>query len=292
MGSVVGAVSACPLCKGEAKHWLGRKDRDVLRCGSCGFLWVPQGLSVLESGMNIYEDPDPIFFREGNEQYYLDGLHEANFRSKLNWLSKFCEPNLTLLDVGANMGQFCSVAESKYRTTGIEVSPAAVELGRKHFHANLHVGSIYELPETTRGAFDIVTLWDVVEHLENTEEALREVGKCLKPNGHLFVSSPDAGSLAARLLGRRWHYVDVDQHLALFSAKLLSDVLRSAGFEVLDVKHFGHHYKIGYVLDRLRQLHGSRKGQKPARPLLPQVIRDISVPIFLGDVMGICARRK
>src|SRR5262249_55813400 len=88
------------------------------------------------------------------------------------------------------------------------------------------------------------------------------------------------GSAVARLLGRRWHYVDPVQHLRLFTRDNLRRLLEAAGFEVLAVRALGHRYRLRYVMSRLRYLHphgalgwAAAAGQRALRPLLPPPAR-------------------
>jgi hypothetical protein len=101
------------------------------------------------------------------------------------------------------------------------------------------------------------------------------------------------GSLAARALGRRWHYLDPVQHIVLFPRASLARALEGAGLEPVAWRSFGHHYRLRYVFDRLRYLHrgpvgwGASIGRALAAPVL-----DRSVYVRLGDVLGVAARRR
>ena len=92
----------------------------------------------------------------------------------------------------------------------------------------------------------------------------------------------------------RWHYLDPIQHIVLFDRENLGRMLEDAGFEVLGVRTFGHHYRVGYVLDRIAYLHATGmvgKATAVARVLGSPLARR-SLYLNLRDVMGIVARRK
>ena len=59
----------------------------------------------------------------------------------------------------------------------------------------------------------------------------------------------------ARVLGRRWHYLDPVQHITVFSRSTLRTLLEQTGFEVVEMASLGHSYRVRYVFDRLRYLH-------------------------------------
>jgi 2-polyprenyl-3-methyl-5-hydroxy-6-metoxy-1,4-benzoquinol methylase len=247
-----------------------------------------------DSGVSIYESEDSVFQADGNEGYYLD--HEsnlANSRLKLSWVTRDLPAGKSLFDAGCSFGHFLKVAGQRYDVTGFDISPMAVAWSREHFQVPSFVGTLYGLPDTL-GPFDAVCSWNVIEHLPAPLEALRCLRPLLKPGGLVFLSTPDTGSLVARILGRQWHYLDPVQHINLFSASNLAKALTCCGFEVLRLGSLGHRYRLRYILDRLHYLH--RQGHLRAviagcrwtlRPFL-----DRAVYVRLGDVLVVTAVMK
>jgi 2-polyprenyl-3-methyl-5-hydroxy-6-metoxy-1,4-benzoquinol methylase len=284
---------ACLLCGAPRSRWFSRAGRRVDRCSRCGLILVPDGLAVDPSGASIYESETSIFEVDGNEGYYLD--HETNLdncRLKLAWVCADLRPGARLLDAGANFGHFLKVAQDDYDAEGFDVSPRAVRWSQEHFGVRNRVTSVYDV-DVPATPYDAVTLWDVVEHLADPLPALRRLRGVLRPSGWLFLSTPDAGSLAARLMGRRWHYLDPVQHLTVFSRRNLEAALARCGFRVQRWGRLGHRYRLGYVLDRLSYLHQEgwgRAGVTAARAFLGP-LRERSISVNLGDVAILSARR-
>jgi 2-polyprenyl-3-methyl-5-hydroxy-6-metoxy-1,4-benzoquinol methylase len=269
--------------------WVERMSRRVFRCRSCSHIAVPDGVVRRPDGLSIYESEDSIFESDGNQDYYFDDTNADAARAKLDYVSKRCEPGGRLLDVGASYGHFVATAAQRYDAMGVEVSPGAVEYARSVLGAAVHVGNVYELPAEFTGAFDAVTFWDVIEHLEDPARAIRQLRQCLRPNGLLFLSTPDAGSVVARSMGRRWHYLDPIQHINLFSERNLVRLLRANGFAAVDSRHFGRSYRVSYIVNRLTYLalgHVSSRARS-----LAEKLGHATVPIKLWDVMGLTARR-
>jgi 2-polyprenyl-3-methyl-5-hydroxy-6-metoxy-1,4-benzoquinol methylase len=284
----------CLACGRRGALWTTKAGRDVWRCALCRLVWVPEGLVVGEGGATIYEGETPIFLRDGNEQYYLDETNLISCRQKVGWIAEHVRPGARLLDAGANFGHFLSVARDRYDAVGVELSRAAVEWGREHFGVNNHAASIYALPPDLVGPYDAVTLFDVIEHVPQPRAALEALRRVLVSGGLLFLSTPDAGSRAARAMGTRWHYLDPVQHIVLFNRANLTRMLEATGFEVLGVRAFGHHYRVGYVLDRLSYLHD--RGLLGRATSLARVVgapaAKRTIYVNLGDVMGIVARAR
>lgn len=285
------AAASCRLCGRETAFWFSKAGRDLYRCPSCGHVEVPAGLARLADGRSIYEGENAVFTVDGNADYYLDESNLLAARAKLLYVRKFCSDGV-LVDVGASYGQFLSVASKVFDATGFELSPEAVAFSRTRFGVRNVIGSLYEWPAAVASRADVITCWDVIEHVEDPSAAIRAMAAHLKPGGWMFLSTPDAASAAARMLGQRWHYLDPVQHINLFSRANLERVLRDAGLEPRHARIFGRQYRVSYIVNRLAYLHGDGAMRKvisglsyaawPARRLL--------IPITLGDVMGIAAR--
>jgi SAM-dependent methyltransferase len=287
-------VPLCPLCGTATRLWFTKSDRRLMRCPDCALVVVPEGVARTSSGASIYEAEDNVFFTDGNEDYYLDETNFENCRLKLAWVERHLDAGSRLLDAGCNFGHFLREASRAYECSGFDLSPVAVDWGRKHLGVESFVASVYELPDALRESFDAVTCWDVIEHLPDALGALERLKAVIRPRGWLFLSTPDAGSLAARVLGQRWHYVDPVQHLALFTRENLRRALARSGFDTVAARSLGHRYRLRYVVSRLRYLHGNGVlglaaglGQRVLGPLLKR-----SVYIQLGDVMLLAARRS
>jgi len=290
--AVVGAT--CHLCGDQTQPWFVKQGRQVVRCRSCRLVSVPAGVALMDDGKSIYEAEDNIFLQDGNESYYLDETNLWSCELKLRWIQEYVASGATLLDAGANYGHFLHTAQKVYRAIGFDVSPQAVRWSREHFQVDNRVASIYEPPVELIGPYDAVTCWDVVEHLDDPLTALDRLHSLLKPGGHLFLSTPDAGSLVARMLGRGWHYIDPVQHINLFGRSNLTLALEKCGFEVLGYRSFGRYYRMRYVVDRLTQLYRNRAVQWAITAATFPFGWALQGAVYLklGDVLGVVARRK
>jgi 2-polyprenyl-3-methyl-5-hydroxy-6-metoxy-1,4-benzoquinol methylase len=283
------ADSHCLVCGADSSLWATRQERTVRRCRGCGLLWVPEGLAMV-AGVSIYEDDSPVFFKDGRDAYYLDPTNIPNAEERYRWVSAF-SPGGELLDVGSAFGHFAAVAQRHRPVTAIELSPVAVKWARDTFSIQISQGSIYgDYPEFM-GRFAAVTLWDVIEHVPDPERALRIVKTWLRPGGKLFISTPDAGSLVARMLGRRWHHVDPVQHLVLFDRRNLSALLTRSGFRVSNTRSFGRIYNTTYIANKISSLGRNTAAWRVAGTALHSALWALPshLRVNAGDVMGIAA---
>jgi len=135
-----------------------------------------------------------------------------------------------LLDIGCAQGFFLfSASQVGYTTRGIEISQDAAEYARREFGLDIE-GKPFEELRFAENHFDIVTLWQVLEHVPHPLMILQEVHRILKPGGLLAVSTPDIGGIPAKILGKRWW--DIKRlHVNQFTTKTLTDILQNAGFK-------------------------------------------------------------
>ena len=224
------AVRSCPACRGPLQPWRRVPDHEpgspathaLLRCRSCG--------TAVTGG----PPPPPGAHAAGA---YRSGrprgaglaapLLRAFDRRRLALLGP---PEGALLDVGAGRGRFVASARAAgWDAGGIEPSPR---------EPAAHVAPVaVEDAQVAPGSLRAITLWHVLEHVEDPEAALRRLRGWLAPGGTLLVGVPDLDSLQARLSGPRWYHLDLPRHRTHFTARGLESLLDRCGFEVVRTEH-------------------------------------------------------
>jgi SAM-dependent methyltransferase len=287
------ASTVCLLCGASSRRWLGGDAREIRRCASCRFLWIPQGIKRTLTGRSMYEDDEALFVGVGAADYYLDSTARDAADAKLKWVERYVSGPAALLDVGANVGYYCSAAARRFDARGLEPNLHAVRWGREHLNAPLERGSVYDDRPDFEGRFDVITLFDVIEHLEDPDAALLQCRRWLNRSGRLFISTPDAGSVVARLLRSQWYYIDWNEHVSLFTRDNLSSLLNRMGFRTVSRRSIGRRYRFSYIERKLAYLAKTnavmRVAHVAAQPL--RFVPRASIHLNLGDVMGVVAER-
>jgi len=135
-----------------------------------------------------------------------------------------------LLDIGCGEGFFLfNASKFGYVTKGVELSQDAVAYARKEFGLDVEVKSLEEL-RFSENHFDVVTMWQVLEHLLYPLTTLKEIHRILKPGGMLVITTPDIGGVPARILKKRWWCI-TRLHINQFTTKTLTNIFKNAGFK-------------------------------------------------------------
>jgi 2-polyprenyl-3-methyl-5-hydroxy-6-metoxy-1,4-benzoquinol methylase len=252
----------------------------VVRCRQCGLVY--QNPRVASARVETaYEDvADRRYLEEREGRVYT-------FSRALGELERYADRG-RLLDVGCHVGVFLEVALARgWIAEGVEPSRWASTYARERGLA-VACGTLREC-ELPAGQYDVVTLWDVIEHFCDPAAELAEVHRLLRPGGLVGITTMNVESRVARLLGSRWPWL-MQMHLYYFSVRTLTMLLERCGFETIAVAPHRRIVRLAYLLSR-----AERWAPGPARALQAVVGRlrlaQRLVPVDLGDIVTVYARR-
>ena len=152
-----------------------------------------------------------------------------NLHWKKKMVSRF-SAGKTLLDVGCGTGEFlATMRDAGWQVHGLERDPAAAEFGRTKLKLSIQTGSLTDL-EAGPSAFDMVTLWHVLEHLYAPVAALEVLRRHINPAGALIIAVPNIASVDARIYRQHWIALDAPRHVNHFSLASLAQCGARAGF--------------------------------------------------------------
>jgi SAM-dependent methyltransferase len=158
-------------------------------------------------------------------------------RARLRLLATVASPPGPLLDVGAGRGRFVAAARAAgYEARGLEPSAGAVAAARALYGVELDAARLDEA-EVAPGSLGAVTLWHVLEHVDDPAAALVVAARALRPGGALLAGVPNLASLQARLGGDRWFHLDLPRHRTHFTPAGLRALLQRTGFEIVAERH-------------------------------------------------------
>jgi len=232
-------MKKCPLCYTEAKYRFGLGHTAAWACVSpvCGLLFADPQLdekSLKHAYTAHYYPSNGNGNGNGNgKSTSYENTPEEILRQTFNRAESELGPLVgkNLLDFGCGVGGLCKIAsEYGIRVSGIEPDANAREKALKSSDLRVNA-SLDGLRQTQPEAkFDIVTMWDVIEHLREPWKVLEELSTVLQPDGWLLLSTPNAASLRARLQRDRWENMVNPTHFYYFTRKSLESALVKGGF--------------------------------------------------------------
>jgi SAM-dependent methyltransferase len=213
----------CPGCLGhESRAFAVVRGIPVRSCRSCATLFTAALPRADEA-----EDYDG-YYHEGN--LVLPTFVEGRLGEIASGFDGHRQTN-RWLDVGCGAGGFIRAVRSKgWNVTGTEISPQPVERLRLEGFEVLQ-GDLPAL-DVPAAAFDVVSMVEVLEHVADPDAQLAACAAALRPGGVLYLTTPHARGLSARLLGERWSVIAPPEHLQLYSAAGLRAATSRASFAV------------------------------------------------------------
>lgn len=224
--------SACPICGAAGpREWLRAPDRlhgrheryRLVRCPACTLVWLSN-------------PPKP----ENMHLHYTEAYHRLisaggentpqRWKDRKDTLVQYKQSG-TLLDLGCSSGSFLAFMRADtWKLYGVEMSAAEARTAELRSGAHIFVGDVPDAPFAPE-MFDVITCFDVLEHLYEPHRVIRCVSKWLKPGGIFYVLVPNINSAEARVFGSYWHGLELPRHLFHYSPASLKFLAQSAGLQ-------------------------------------------------------------
>ena len=222
----------------------------LAECSKCGLVYLNPRISsdiILESYSNAI---DPSFVSQNSQRIHT-------FRKVFRrWLKKekiTPSPEKKLLDIGCAGGAFLKVANDlDFQVVGVEPSSYLCDFGQKEYNLDLRPGTLQD-QRFNDNEFDIISMWDVIEHLDQPSKVLEEIYRILKPDGELIINYPEYDSWPRKLMGYKWPFF-LSVHLYYFTPETICQLLKNYGFRTKRCEPYFQALELGYVLKRAGQI--------------------------------------
>ena len=155
--------------------------------------------------------------------------------SRLSLIEDLYPEKGNLLDIGCGAGFFLNSAKERgWNCYGMEILFEYVKFAQENFALeNIHLESIDESITFEPNTFDVITLWDLIEHLRNPLKSLKKIHQTMKPGGLLVMWTPNVKN--SIFLKERWTGYKILQHFYFFSGESLTNILEKVGFKIVSL---------------------------------------------------------
>ncbi|MCS7220911.1 MAG: class I SAM-dependent methyltransferase [Anaerolineae bacterium] len=264
----------------------------LVRCASCGLLYLSP--RPVPAHIHVYYPKSYESFikrRTGHLSPWQRYSLRYGLWKRCRWVLRYKRSG-KLLDLGCGTGQFLAEMGRYpgWKLAGVEPNTEAADFARQALGLDVHLGDLFSAEFPDR-CFDVVTMWDVLEHLYDPVAVLKEIGRVLKPDGVLILRTPSLDSWDARVFGRYWAGLDSPRHLAIYSRRTVKKLLAHAGFVVRELKTGSGSYFV--CLLSLRFLLEEVVSTLWLRQLLMALAQNmltrlaLAVPLFVADSLGL-----
>ena len=221
----------------------------LVRCRRCGLVFVSPRVQAGAIVDSYSAGEDPVFVSQAEAREKTFGESVARIETLTGGPGR-------VFDIGTAGGSFLAAARARgWQVDGCEPNRWLAAWGKSHYGIDIRPGPLtdHDLP---KAHYDVVTLWDVVEHLPQPSAILDRVKDLVKPGGYLILTYPDIGSPSARYLGRFWPFLS-SVHLYYFSKVTMREMLKKHGFELIQTRPHTQRLELGYVLHRAGDVLGA-----------------------------------
>lgn len=258
----------------------------VVRCRCCSSLTTAFIMDTSEAGRfygHEYFHGGDYFDYQSTEQ-----ISKRNFAVFVKRMSQV-QASGHLLELGCAYGYFLDLAKDHWSVTGVDISRAAITSCSTRHGDSVFCGDLLSL-DLPGLYYDWVVAWDVIEHLNQPRAYVHRCFELLRPGGFLAVTTGDASSWVARLLGSKWRLLIPPSHLVFLSRKGISVLLEEAGYSEIVVDTIGYYRSYEFAAFRLLGSHRYlRLIEKWHR--LSSLLRIKSFYLNLGDILFVLARK-
>jgi SAM-dependent methyltransferase len=285
---------------------LNKRDKlfTLVKCDRCGLIYQNPRLTQDEIRKYYPEDYEP-YFQGKNVNWLLRKIYRYGVNKRCRIINSLQVKNKPshLLDIGCSTGLFLyTLRKSRsWEVWGVEPSEYATKIAREQFQLEVFNGTLLQAnyPDSF---FDVVTLWDVLEHLPDPSNTLAEISRITRPQSYLVLRIPNSDSLDAKLFGSTWAGLDLPRHNYVFSNRNIRRLLAKNGFEVKSVScNIGNYptFALSVRFWLTKRSTGESDYRKIVRVLNHPITRLITAPFFyfyglflLGSEITVVAKKK
>jgi 2-polyprenyl-3-methyl-5-hydroxy-6-metoxy-1,4-benzoquinol methylase len=222
----------CIVCKNKDKNLFTIKYRlpncSIVECGVCSFHFIPP----------FYRTT--IDYTRYKSQEVAEQIKQADVWLKIQrnllryHLIHRYKKNGKVYDVGAGFGHFLLTGKQLgHEVYGCELSLANIAFVREHLNLDVENENFLNISENNK--YDIVTLWDVLEHIDEGDKIIEKASRIMNRGGFIFIQVPQLDSFLGRLFKDKWWAMGLD-HVNYFSKNTIKQLLSAYGFETRRIK--------------------------------------------------------
>lgn len=252
-------IEKCPWCgsKNAQEHlkvkdlFLTQEEFRILKCKECGLLYTTPRPDKDKIG-DYYKSEEYYSHKENNSGFIpkmYEKVKAINLKNKYKIASEGIRTGAAL-DIGCGVGDFIHTMEQNgWTCMGVEPSEEAKSIAKNRIKANILSGQ--DLEQIQNESFDIITMWHVLEHVEDIRWQIDQLQRLTKKGGRIVIALPNYKSYDGQHYKEMWAAYDVPRHLNHFDNKTIIKILTSKGLKYIKTeKLIWDAYYISYMSEK------------------------------------------
>lgn len=251
----------CPWCNSEETQmhlrvkdlFLTGEDFEIHKCRECGLLFTEP--RPAPDKIDRYYQSEEYYSHQENKNGFIPKIYESVKKVNLRHKRKLATEGLkvgTMLEIGCGVGDFLHEMEQNgWNCTGIEPSKEAKTIAKTRVKADIL--NPEELARLKDESFDLITMWHVLEHVDNLKEEVMHLQRLLKKGGRLVLALPNFKSADAEYYREYWAAYDVPRHLNHFCRESINNIFKNTRLKLKKTdKLIWDAYYISYMSEKYK----------------------------------------
>ena len=201
-----------------------REEFEYLICEMCGLIQLNKQVGIADIDRYYPQNYSP----------YLVQTNLSSYKKQVQTVHRYIPKACSILDVGCGRGDFLRIIKKSNKNVlvaGIEFNDKLSKYLQNQLNITIFGKTLDDLQISE--PFDLITMWDVFEHLSDPIKEIQKITGLLKKEGSFVFSIPNTSSIDRKIFGNRWIGWDAPRHTFLFSDFLIRKILNEYGYEVI-----------------------------------------------------------
>jgi 2-polyprenyl-3-methyl-5-hydroxy-6-metoxy-1,4-benzoquinol methylase len=221
--------SSCLICNStQLQNLEGYEANYLVKCKSCNFVFCERKPSEQEL-VNHY-----LLYSRGTS---ISSITIHRYEQLLDEFERFRKTN-NILDIGCGDGHFLEVAKARnWNVYGTEFTTEAIQVVRKK-GIKMKLGSL-DPNNYENDFFDVVTSFEVIEHINNPVDEIRAIKMILRTGGLVYLTTPNFNSVSRNIVGANWNVIEYPEHLSYYTRSTIQKLFSTVGLKALKISTTG-----------------------------------------------------
>ena len=225
---------SCPICISDKSelyikvkdYSVSQEEFNIVKCKNCDFLYTNPRPD--NDSLSIYYKSDDYISHTNKSNNPINLIYKIARTQTLKWKFNLVNKSkpTTLLDYGCGTGHFLNYCQKK----GLDINGFEPDQHARNIAIQETGENIFSSTKEINRAFDVITLWHVLEHIPELNDVIIWLKNYLKPTGRLIIAVPNADSYDANYFHQHWAAYDVPRHLYHFTKNTLIQLVNKHRF--------------------------------------------------------------